>query len=154
VKAMACASLFLLVAVCSVGAQQPQLAASPLTVKGYKLHLQEREGKCVVMYEQQKRSGEQVLDLPAPCQFVRHPKNRHTAQSYTYKDLRNATVLLVVGGPLNAKRTDALMPDGCGTQWQAVILRRGSVSVSKISQGSTLCPSAGTDEKMFWVAAH
>ncbi|MBC7909945.1 MAG: hypothetical protein H7Y30_05565 [Pyrinomonadaceae bacterium] len=151
---MAGASLFLLLAVCSIAAQQRQLTATTFTVKGYKLHLREREGKCVVVYERQKRSDEQALDLPAPCQFVRHPKNRNTAQSYTYKDLRNATVLLVVGGPLNAKRTDALMPDGCGTQWQAIILRRGSVSVSKISQGSTLCPSAGTDEKMFWVAAH
>ncbi len=124
------------------------------TVKGYQLNLIERDGKCVVSFTKQNKTDEKSLDIGAPCRFVRMPGNTKAIQSVTYKDLKNATVILVVGGPTSPEQKDSLMPAGCGTQWQAILLRTTSVTVSKVKSGSVLCPSGGADEAMFWTASH
>ncbi len=147
------ALLITIVAALAVAGGDDKLASEATKVRGYELRLEDREGKCVVAYTGRKRRGETTLEIPPPCQFARNWRGE--PQSYTYQDLGPATVLIVVGGPLDARRTDPLMKEGCGTQAQAILLRRSGVSASKkIGKGSTLCPSAGLDEKMFSFLAH
>jgi hypothetical protein len=130
-----------------------QDAVAPVSLRGYKLQLKERENRCVVAYSSAKRRGELKLEIPPPCQLVRSEKG--AVQSYFYKDIGNATALLVVGGPIDSRRKDKLMTDGCGTQAQVVLLRPRGVSTTKeIGHGGVFCPSGGVEEKMFSILAH
>ena len=130
-----------------------QDAVAPVSARGYKLQLRERENRCVVAYAAGKRQGELQLELPPPCQFVHDEKG--AVRSYFYKDVGKATALLVVGGPIDSQRKDKLMKDGCGTQAQVVLLTSRGVSTTKeIGHGGVFCPSGGVEEKMFSILAH
>jgi hypothetical protein len=106
-----------------------------------------------VIHAAGKRRGKLKLELPPPCRFVRDEKG--TVQTYLFKDINNATALLVVGGPISKQRTDELMTQGCGTQAQVVLLRRGSVATTRdIGRGGIFCPLGGVEEKLFSILAH
>ena len=147
--------LLTLLAVCYfaiVFSQQPNPKAGQVHVRGYELQLQNREGKCILTYVGHRKKGDIELGLLAPCEFVRD--NKGSPQFYTYKGHGNPTVLIITGGPIDTTRRDSLMKDGCGTQIQVISLRQSSVKSSKvISDGPTVCPSQGLDEKVFGVFA-
>jgi len=132
---------------------QEIVADAPVSVRGYRIQLKTQEGRCVVAYSAGKRRGELKLELPPPCHFARNEKG--TVQSYSYKELGNATTLLVIGGPIDKRRTDKLMKEGCGTQAQALLFRRRGVSTTKeIGRGGVFCPLGGVERKLFSVLAH
>jgi len=147
-----CATVALGAVFSALAAQEPDVGA-PVSARGYRLQLKTREGRCVVAYNQGKRQGVLKLEIPPPCHFVYNEKG--TIQSYFYKDIGDATVLLVIGGPIDKRRTDKLMKEGCGTQAQAILLRRRDVSTTKeIARGGVFCPSGGVERKLFSVLAH
>ena len=133
-------------------AKQLDEDSGAIRVKNYELRLDVEQDKCRLVYVGLKAKGQLALLISPPCEFIRY---QGSPLSYTYKDLDKATVLLVVGGPLDSQKTDPLMPAGCGTQVQAILLRQNSVSASQsVGRGGTFCPSAGADEKMFWFFGH
>jgi hypothetical protein len=151
-RAVFCAIVALSAAFSDLAAQELDAGAT-VSVRGYRLQLKTQEGRCVVAYNRGERQGALKLELPPPCHFVYNEKG--TVQSYFYKDIGNATVLLVVGGPIDKRRTDKLMQEGCGTQAQAILLRRRDVSTTKeIARGGVFCPSGGVERKLFSVLAH
>jgi hypothetical protein len=154
--------IFLLVAV--TGALAVHRPSTPENgkagVRGYALALENREGKCVLTYEGRGRKGEYTMGLPAPCEFVRDYEGAPQVHSYYNKKVYGGqySVLLVTGGPLDESLSDQYMRDGCGTQIQAVMVRASGVIVRKTvlgenRSGPTICPSAGTDEKIYqWLS--
>lgn len=114
-----------------------------------KLKLEERDGKCQLLYEGRTK-GEITLDVPPPCEFVRDHTGK--AQHYQYKRKRNAgtyDVIIVVGGVKNKHRSDKLMADGCPTQYQAVSLSSRGVATGVLGSLWIACPTEGLDEKVF-----
>ena len=142
------------------------LAGQPLSkngeaeVRGYSLSLKNRDGKCVLSYEGRGRQGEFTMGLPAPCEFVRDHKGAPQVRSYYNKKVYGGpySVLIVTGGPIDTSQSDQFMKDGCGTQIQAVMVRTSGVIIKKTvlganRSGPTVCPSAGTDEKVYeWLS--
>jgi hypothetical protein len=116
----------------------------------FSLVLGQENGRCKITYSGLKHHGSVLSDIAAPCQVIRDAQQKPL--SHTYKDLGNgyARVILITGGPPSQTKKDAYMKGGCGTQVQALVVREDGVSLSKeIGRGSTFCPSAGADEKMF-----
>lgn len=128
---------------------------SPIKIKvgEYNLILGEESGKCKITYLGLKNNGEVLLGITAPCQIIRD--HQHKPLLYTYKDLGNVSVILIVGGPPSQTKKDSFMKEGCGTQVQALLVRENDISLAEeIGKGGTFCPSAGADEKMFWFLSH
>jgi hypothetical protein len=128
---------------------------APVTVQvsGLDLVLGEEQGKCKISYSKLKNNGTVLSEMAAPCQVIRDHNQKPLA--HTYKDLGKTAVILIVGGPPSQTQKDLYMNGGCGTQVQALMVREDSISLSKeIGKGSTFCPSAGADEKMFWFLSH
>lgn len=133
----------------SVALQTTPAGVEPrqVALSSYKFKLEERDGKCLLLYEG-PRKGELSLSIPPPCEFVRDHNGK--AQHFQYKRKRSVfQVILVVGGPVIKERTDKLMPGGCGTQIQAVSLNAKGVLAGEFSSITSACPSEGVDEKEF-----
>lgn len=115
--------------------------------------LGEENGQCKITYSDLKNKGTVLFGITAPCQVIRDRQQKPL--SNTYKDLGNVRVILISGGPPSQTKKDSYMNGGCGTQMQALLVREDGISLSKeIGKGSTFCPSAGADEKMFWFLSH
>lgn len=152
---------------------QPQQTASPaeaktnqaatrvpdsFKVKSYDLKLEEREGKCSLRYGRDGKQEELMLDVEAPCRFVRKSSGTYDGacglRSHEYKDI-GATVLMVVGGLQMSNSLEPCTGEPCGTKHQAVIVRSENVTSSKVIDWErAVCPSNGPDEKVFWVYSH
>ena len=133
----------------SVAMQTTTKAVEPrkVTVGSYKFTVEERNGKCQLLYEGPHK-GEITLDIPPPCEFARDHTGK--AQHFQYKRKRKVfKVILVIGGPVIRERTDKLMPNGCGTQMQAVSLNSRGVVAGEPGSITSACPSEGVDEKLF-----
>lgn len=144
-------TVVLLIFVSSVATQTAPASLEPrkVTVGSYKFRLEEREGKCHLLYDG-PRKGDLTLDVPPPCEFARDETGN--AQHFQYKRKRNTLVyevILVVGGPINKARSDKLMPDGCPTQMQAVSFSSRGVAVGETDSQLLACPMEGLDEKVF-----
>lgn len=121
-------------------------------VKGIVLKLGEQSGECVVDYTRGQLSGQVATGLDAPCRWVADSKG--APRSHTYRDARNATVLVVIGGIGDPRSADPLVKQGCGTQTRALLLRTDGLSVSsRVVREGVWCPS-GVDEKEFWIFSH
>ena len=121
------------------------------TVGSYTLKLEERDGKCQLLYEGPHK-GQITLEIPPPCEFSRD--NLGKLQRHQYKRKRNAgvyDVILVVGGPVTKEKSDKLMQDGCGTQLQAVSLSSRGVALGGHLSMPTACPMEGQDEMVFGI---
>lgn len=109
---------------------------------------------CVVSYREESSDREQgiVLDLAPPCEFMRNPATL-VPLSYSYGKKTKKHVLIVSGGPPDETVTDQFMPQGCGTEFQAISIVDSKVRISKkVGQEggiSTHCPSGGLDEMYF-----
>jgi hypothetical protein len=137
--------------------QQMRYEKRKAQVKGYDLQLQNRDGKCVLVYAGHQKKGEMTLGISAPCEFVRDKKG--APRNYTYKNKKvyggYYTVVIVTGGPLDRTKSDAFMTDGCGTEVQALILQSNKVPVIKriTKDGPTVCPTSGLDEMVYeWLS--
>jgi hypothetical protein len=127
----------------------------PEMVAGYRLKMVERDGgRCAMEYRMPGgRNGVVELAVAPPCALVHRTPAK--VQSYTYRDLGGATVVMVTGGPAAQNRRDPGSGAPCGTRAQAILLRRASVTASpKVAEGSVYCPSVAFDEVMFSFHAH
>lgn len=138
----------------------PTRTAEPLEtghVVGYKLSLFVRDGLCFARFEGQQHSGELTLVPKPPCFFVRKHSKSNEIESHFYKDADHVHVVVVAGTVLprdvDAPITPLSMRNDCGSQGQALLLRKEGVLVSKRVAGGT-CPDMGLDEKNFWMFAH
>lgn len=138
-------SLFLLLNACA-GASD---SIDKVTIDGVNLSLNNKS--CVLMIGNEKLS---IKEMKPNCFFVKNSASGKTDSKY-YDDI-GANVLLVVGTispkdkeyPLTLKRND------CGTQIQALILKKGKPTLSKVSSNTLICAGVGTDEKMFYILSH
>jgi hypothetical protein len=139
----------------SVVTASPPISKAPpgagvAQVAGYRLQLENRDGRCVLSYDGQGIHG--VIDegLRAPCEFARKGPT-DDIQSYSYKDRGlSKTVVIIIGGPADAAQRDKWMPMGCGTSTQNISLRSKSVRASPVGGPNfTACPSDGLDEVFF-----
>lgn len=95
-----------------------------------------------------------IKEIKPDCFFVKNSASGKIDIKF-YNDI-GATVLLVVGTispkdkeyPLTLKRND------CGTQIQALILKKGKPTLSKVFSNTLVCAGVGTDEKMFYILSH
>jgi hypothetical protein len=130
-------------------------ASDHAVVAGYELRAEARDGRCVVSFVGRENRGELGLAPLPPCRFIRD--FRGDPQHVVYKDIGEATVLIVVGTPvtLGAEAAPPGRGEGCGTESQGIIVRKQGVLVSaRVNRGSLKCPSRGQDEKEFWLFAH
>lgn len=140
-------------------------AAEPLEtghVVGYKLSLFVRDGLCIARFEGQQHRGELTLVPTPPCLFVRKHGKSNDIESHFYKRAfdkgeEHIHVVVVTGTVLPRNPDDPITPltkrDDCGSQTQALLLRKEGVLVSKRVAGGA-CAGIGMDEKNFWMFAH
>ncbi|MBI3775855.1 MAG: hypothetical protein HY273_09940 [Gammaproteobacteria bacterium] len=131
-------------------------------VVGYKLSLFVRDGLCIARFEGQQHQGELTLAPTPPCLFVRKHGKSNDIESYFYKDKfdkgeDHIHVVVVTGTILPRNPDDPITPltkrDDCGSQTQALLLRKEGVLVSKRVAGGA-CAGLGLDGKEFWMFAH
>ena len=126
-------------------------------VVGYKLSLFVRDGLCFARFAGQQHSGELTLVPKPPCFFVRKHSKSNDIQSHFYKDADDVHVVVVTGTVLppdvDAPITPLTMRTDCGSQGQALLLRKEGVLVSKRIAGGA-CAGMGLDGKDFWMFAH
>ena len=86
-----------------------------------------------------------------PCHFSLGHEGK--VQRFTYPELDDATVVIVIGTPPEKDLAEPLtLRDDCGEESQGVILRQELVSLSeRVARGSLKCADAGVDEKEFWL---
>jgi hypothetical protein len=122
-------------------------------VKSYQFKLEERDGKCHLVYEG-RHKGDITLNIAPPCEFARDHKGK--AQHFQYRrkgGTRAYDVILVLGGPVNKARSDKLMPEGCATKMQAVSMNSTGVVAGDVGSVLITCPLEGLDEKFFGTLA-
>lgn len=94
------------------------------------------------------------LEMKPRCYFVVGDSGKEVGIKY-YDDI-DAHVLLIVGTsapkdpdyPLTLKRGD------CGEQLQAVITKKTTSVLSKVSSNTLICAGVGADEKMYYILSH
>jgi hypothetical protein len=121
-----------------------------MRIRGYSIQTGSAGGRCVVSYVIAAHSGQLLLDVLSPCSIVLD--HRREPQTFSYGQAEDAvTVAAVAGGPPAAEGTmDPVLNIPCGTQVQGLLFQEGRFDVSpRMFQGSTICPGAGIDEKMF-----
>jgi hypothetical protein len=76
--------------------------------------------------------------------------------SFTYGAAGEKTVLFVTGGAADPEGSmDPLLKRPCGTESQGILIQNGQLKASRsVNREIVVCPSAGMDEKMFWMVAH
>jgi len=80
--------------------------ARKVAVGSYKFTIQEREGKCDLVYEGSQK-GMITLDIPAPCEFLRDHTGKAQRYRYWNRKIRNGgpfLVIIVIGGPSDKSR--------------------------------------------------
>jgi len=131
-------------------------------VVGYSLSLFVRDGLCIARFEGLQHRGELTLAPTPPCFFVRKHSNSNAIKSHFYKDKfdkgeDHIHVVVVTGTVLPRNPDDPITPlskrNDCGSQTQALLLRKEGVLVSKRVAGGA-CAGLGLDEKEFWMFAH
>lgn len=125
--------------------------ARKVAVGSYKFTIQEREGKCELVYEGSQK-GTITLDIPPPCEFLRDHTGK--AQRHRYWNPKSPNggpflVIIVIGGPPDKNRSHPLMKDGCATQIQSVSLSARGVVAGDASKDFVVCPLEGLDEVVF-----
>jgi len=125
--------------------------ARKVAVGSYKFTIQEREGKCELVYEGSQK-GTITLDIPPPCEFLRDHTGKAQRHRFWNRKTRNGgpfLVIIVIGGPPDKNRSHPLMKDGCATQVQAVSLSSRGVVAGDVSKDIVVCPLEGLDEPFF-----
>lgn len=109
------------------------------------------EKKCIIKIDNKTF----IIEMKPNCYFVKHSNTGDTRVKY-YKDI-DAHVVLVSGSsavkdpkyPLTLKRND------CGTQIQALIIKKGIPQLSsKIFSHTRICAGLGADEKEYYILSH
>lgn len=126
-------------------------------VGNFHLSLIEKDGGCVLDYTNDGKSREPdrkliKLEIAAPCNFIRKPGKTSEVMRFLYGKTPERTVIMIVGGPPDSSQKDEFLPNGCGTQLQAVRIFDERIEVSGIvipGFYSTTCPSEGLDEDFF-----
>jgi len=99
-----------------------------------------------------KKAGN--IDMTPACYFVKGSASGKTDIKY-YKDIDTHVLLLV--GTISPKDKDyplTLKREDCGTQIQALLIKGGKATLSKVSSNTLICAGVGTDEKMFYILSH
>lgn len=125
-------------------------------VGDYSFELANENGQCI-LYDRRVDAGstapvKSVLEMLAPCEFIRQPGNLSEVLIYEYGKQDKRLVLMIVGGPPDEMRKDMFLDKGCGTEIQALTIFRSSIEITpRIEQGaySIICPSDGLDEVFF-----
>jgi len=123
--------------------------ARKVAVGSYKLKLEERDGKCDLVFEGRNHKGTITLDIASPCEFLRERNAKVQLHRYWNRNARNGgvyLVILVIGGPPDKAKPHPLMKDGCATQTQAVSLSSRGVVAGAVGTGVVVCPLDGLDE--------
>ena len=125
-------------------------------VKRYMLSLRVDGKECSLLVKEAghtDRKTEQLkLGIAPPCEFVR---TGDKVLSYSYGEAGNwRDVVMFVGGPPYADRKDFRMPNGCGSEFQAVNLYADKVVVGpKIGNERGIflaCPSTGGLDEIYF----
>ena len=124
-------------------------------VGAFSLSLKSVKGYCALSYRVFGAGNEELehtlnLAMTSPCEFIRDPDTLEP-MFYTFKKgSKKVTVLIVTGGPPDAKERDKFLPLGCGTQQQRILVFESTIELGPPAQEfSTRCPSAGLDEVFF-----
>lgn len=153
------------------------VAAQRFIVAGHELRLLNAPGQCELEHklaDQRGPANRQTLGLQSPCYFLlwQHApdkRNRGAAggvpvgkrgepEAWRFASAKNTIALLVVGDhdksdPRYAWHSAAGYH--CGTSLQGVLLIKSKLSLAGAFTNSGLhCAEVGTDQKMFWLAAH
>lgn len=130
----------------NVDSPQTKNASPPesFTVGKQNFHLTEKDGKCLLSYEKNRKTVELILKIAPTCNVVRDNKNK--VRSFNYKDIKSE-VFMVVGG---VKDMSGKL---CGSEAQVILLKKDSASPGKTQKG-VVCVLFGTDEKNFWLLSH
>lgn len=112
-------------------------------------------GKCLMTYSVTQHglpeSGEIVLDMESPCNFIHLGIEK--LQSYEYgKDPFKYKIFIVTGGRPEEPiiRSDQLQPKGCGSRIQKILIYPDRMRVEfPAAIGGAWCPSEPIDEVMF-----
>jgi hypothetical protein len=127
--------------------------ARKVALGSYKFKIQERDGKCDLVYEG-RHNGTITLDIPPPCEFLRDRSAKVQRHRYWNRSSRGFfLVILVIGGPVDKAKSHELMKDGCATQTQAVSLSSRGVLAGGVGGGMVVCPLDGLDEVVFGLSA-
>jgi hypothetical protein len=123
-------------------------------VASYKFEVVARDAKCVFTYDGPFK-GQLVTDLKPPCDFSRGHTNgvQHIVQKHFGKGGGNYTVILLIGGPVDANRSDRYMKNGCGTETQPISLSPRGVALGDAQPGYTICPIEDLDRPWFGFSA-
>jgi hypothetical protein len=107
------------------------------------LTLLEEGGRCILDTEgPNDRRGRLLLSFGGACGFVTDGKDNPLMHEYSDVGLK---ALVIVGE----------MQQGCGPASQGVLIGGSGVALSvRVARGGPKCPSAGMDEKEFWLFAH
>jgi len=143
----------LLLALCLVGWTTMSLATEQTaTVGGWRLHLLDRNGVCILEYTRGGVTKEFTLTPTPPCRFVDRPGAfPQTARLRTKSKMR--TLVLVFGTPYQDTSFNLPAKDVyCGTVSQAVMLTNKKVYLSqRIAEGGLRCEGYGVDEREFMI---
>jgi len=126
--------------------------ARKVALGSYQFKLEEREGKCDLVYEGHHHNGTITLDIAPPCEFLREPKGKVQHHRYWNRKHSNGgfyLVMIVIGGPSDKQKSHPLMKDGCATQFQTVSLSSRGVVTGSVDTGMVVCPLDGLDEVSF-----
>lgn len=94
------------------------------------------------------------IEMKPRCYFVAGDSGKDVGVKY-YDDI-GAHVLLIVGTPA-PKDPDyplTLKRDDCGEQLQALIIKKTTSLLSKVSSNTLVCAGIGVDEKVYYILSH
>lgn len=121
-----------------------------VTVMGWKLHLIDRAGSCVLEYTKGSITGEFTIVPTPPCRFVDERGIFPQTAQFKTKGKRR-TLVIVFGTPYRGPAIDVPAKSVyCGTASQAVMLADKEIRLSmRIAEGGIRCEGYGVDEREF-----
>lgn len=125
-----------------------------MNVNGFDVSLENEKGTCTLVYSRldgyPRIEGKKIaMDMEAPCNFIHY---KGSPQFYEYgRERVRFKVFIVVGGPTDANypKGDDLMPKGCGTLLQRIMIYSDRIRIDfpSFSPGAApKCPSVGMEE--------
>lgn len=152
-KTITFAILTMLATTCSLNATETTDQAS---LFGNDLAIRAENGGCFLYVDGPLGKSRQKLTPKPPCYFLRKGKNKNI-QHYAYKERNIKAVFIIAGTPMSEKKKKIIglpLDIVCGVQYQGVLVRKDSITVSKHTVGGGACKDYGLDKKFFYPFAH
>ena len=118
-------------------------------IEGFEISLDKQ--KCLLAVDNKSLK----IQMTSMCHFVKN-SNTSTIRVKYYDDI-DSHVLLIVGtsSPKNPEYPLTIKRNDCGSQLQALIIKKtGSSLSSKILSNTLTCAGIGVDEKDFYILSH